>query len=227
MNIRDARQLIEKRHVRKAAQLVTKHGINWLFEKTGREPPLFRYVVVDGVRYPTKAFGFLVAQLAGNTEDKSNKLTTDEAAKLLKNLGYVDVHGLRMPKTRKEKIAKEQSYYSTLARPGQSAFRELLMDAYNGRCAITGVSVEEAIEAAHIKPFSLGGADALSNGILLRVDLHRLFDAGQIAIDPANFKVCVAKGVAHDYPAINNRVITLPFGGPTGRNFKARWSKFA
>ena len=62
-------------------------------------------------------------------------------------------------------------------RPGQAIFRAKLMQAYGGRCAITGCNVPAALEAAHIIPFCGPESDRVSNGLLLRLDLHALFDA--------------------------------------------------
>jgi len=91
MNLRDARQLIDDAHVKEAARLIDANGINWLFERTGREAPRFRYIVIDGIRYPSKAFGFLAAQLAGNMDRLTNDMTVNEAVAPLKRLGYVEV----------------------------------------------------------------------------------------------------------------------------------------
>ena len=66
-------------------------------------------------------------------------------------------------------------------RPRQEAFRQALFRAYEGRCAITGCDVEPALEAAHVADWrSENDAGA---GILLRADLHRLFDDGLLVID--------------------------------------------
>ena len=65
--------------------------------------------------------------------------------------------------------------------PRQEAFRQALLRAYEGRCAITGCDVEPALEAAHVADWrSENDAGA---GILLRADLHRLFDDGLLVID--------------------------------------------
>ena len=61
-------------------------------------------------------------------------------------------------------------------RPSQSKFRDSLYVAYDGRCAMSGSDVAEALEAAHIVAYKGMESDAVQNGILLRVDLHRLFD---------------------------------------------------
>jgi putative restriction endonuclease len=71
-----------------------------------------------------------------------------------------------------------------LIRPrlGQGAFRLLVTDIYHRRCAITGERTLPALEAAHIKPYAEGGEHAGSNGILMRRDLHSLFDAGYVTV---------------------------------------------
>jgi len=69
-------------------------------------------------------------------------------------------------------------------RLGQGAFRIMITQAYQGRCAITGEHTLPVLEAAHIKPFSDSGPHTVSNGLLLRSDLHKLFDTGYITITP-------------------------------------------
>lgn len=69
----------------------------------------------------------------------------------------------------------------------QSIFRKALLKAYDSRCAICGLSFEEALEAAHLIPWSeANSAQRMSptNGILLCSTHHRLFDAGMITVGP-------------------------------------------
>lgn len=68
-------------------------------------------------------------------------------------------------------------------RLGQGAFRVSVTDAYERKCAISGGKVLPALDAAHIRPYGLGGAHSISNGILLRRDIHSVFDAGYVTID--------------------------------------------
>jgi putative restriction endonuclease len=72
----------------------------------------------------------------------------------------------------------------TLIRPrlGQGAFRVVVTDLYERRCAITQERTLPALEAAHIRPYSEGGGHEASNGLLLRRDLHSLFDAGYLTV---------------------------------------------
>jgi putative restriction endonuclease len=74
--------------------------------------------------------------------------------------------------------------YLTRGRLGQGAFRILVTDAYERRCAVTGEKTLPVLEAAHIKPYALNGPHRVSNGILLRSDLHKLFDLGYLTVTP-------------------------------------------
>lgn len=74
--------------------------------------------------------------------------------------------------------------YLTRGRLGQGAFRVLVTDAYQRRCAVTGERTLPVLEAAHIKPYALSGPHRVSNGILLRSDLHKLFDVGYVTVTP-------------------------------------------
>jgi putative restriction endonuclease len=67
-------------------------------------------------------------------------------------------------------------------RLGQGSFRVMVTDAYERRCAITQEKILPALETAHIKPFKENGPHAVSNGLLLRSDIHRLFDSGYVTV---------------------------------------------
>jgi len=84
-------------------------------------------------------------------------------------------------------IAESPGYgaeYLTRARLGQGAFRVLVTDAYGRRCAISGERTLPVLHAGHIKPFGEGGPNHVSNGLLLRSDLHILFDKGYATVTP-------------------------------------------
>jgi putative restriction endonuclease len=90
------------------------------------------------------------------------------------------------------------SLYLTRARLGQGAFRVLVTDAYRRRCAITGERTLPALQASHIKPVAQSGPNRVSNGLLLRADLHLLFDAGYLTIDE-ELRVEVSPRIKEDY----------------------------
>jgi putative restriction endonuclease len=71
-----------------------------------------------------------------------------------------------------------------LIRPrfGQGAFRIGVTGVYQRRCAITGERTLPILDAAHIRPYGAGGEHEISNGLLLRTDVHRLFDLGYVTV---------------------------------------------
>jgi putative restriction endonuclease len=83
-------------------------------------------------------------------------------------------------------------------RIGQGAFRVSITDAYNRRCSITGEKTLPVLESAHIKSYSQFGPHTTSNGILLRSDIHKLFDAGYLTIT-TDLKVEVSKRIKEEF----------------------------
>lgn len=104
-----------------------------------------------------------------------------------------------------------------LIRPrlGQGAFRVLVTDIYNRRCAITQERTLPALEAAHIRPYSDGGAHERQNGLLLRRDIHSLFDAGYVTVTP-QLRFEVSRRIREEfdngrhYYELHGRSISLP-----------------
>lgn len=82
-------------------------------------------------------------------------------------------------------------------RANRGPFRAGLLARDNGRCVVTGSTVSEVIEAAHLIPFASGHAerDSLDNGILLRADIHVLFDRGMMAIEPTSRTLWVSEAL--------------------------------
>ncbi|WP_234451326.1 HNH endonuclease [Pseudomonas sp. MF6754] len=83
----------------------------------------------------------------------------------------------------------------TVIRPGQGNFRATMLARYGGECCISGCRVDTLLEAAHIIPYRGDQSDDATNGLLLRVDLHRLFDAHLVTINPATLQVEVDRSV--------------------------------
>ena len=69
-------------------------------------------------------------------------------------------------------------------RLGQGAFRLAVTDAYGRRCAVSGEKTLPILDAAHIRAHAAGGGNETSNGLLLRTDIHRLFDLGYVTVAP-------------------------------------------
>jgi putative restriction endonuclease len=100
-------------------------------------------------------------------------------------------------------------------RLGQGSFRVLVTDAYERRCAVTKERTLPVLEAAHIRPYAEGGEHRVDNGLLLRRDLHTLFDRGYITVTP-ELKLEVSKRLredfanGRDYYALQGRELWLP-----------------
>ncbi len=94
----------------------------------------------------------------------------------------------------------EAEYRDVLARVrvGQGTFRTLITDAYQRRCSITGEKTLPALEAAHIKPYAASGPHRTSNGLLLRSDIHRLYDSGYLTVTK-DYRVEVSRRIKEEF----------------------------
>jgi putative restriction endonuclease len=118
------------------------------------------------------------------------------------------------------RIDEERARYGkeTTFKPrlGQGAFKVAVTEAYSRSCAITEEHTLPALEAAHIKPYAEGGPHEVSNGFLLRSDVHRLFDKGYITVTP-DLRIEVSRRIREEfengryyYPFHGQRVHHLP-----------------
>ncbi len=82
-----------------------------------------------------------------------------------------------------------RSTRSIALRRGQKSFRRTLIQVYGGRCAITNCDVPDVLEAAHIFPYLSGPTNDAGNGLLLRADIHTLFDLYLLSADPETFMI--------------------------------------
>ncbi|GGG02113.1 HNH endonuclease [Paenibacillus abyssi] len=99
-----------------------------------------------------------------------------------------------------EEIESNRYGSEQIVRPriGQGTFKIMVTEAYKRRCAITGEKTLPVLEAAHIKPYSQEGPHLTSNGLLLRKDVHTLFDRGYITINEG-LEIEVSKRIKEDY----------------------------
>lgn len=84
-------------------------------------------------------------------------------------------------------------------RQGQGTFRVAVTDAYNRQCAVSREHSLPVLEAAHIIEWSDTHTNDVTNGILLRADIHKLFDAGYVTVDPDGYRFVVSKRLKEDY----------------------------
>jgi hypothetical protein len=106
---------------------------------------------------------------------------------------------------------RERVLRSVALRRGQAKFRNALLVAYEGRCAVTGSDCEAVLEAAHIMPVAAGGADTVNNGVLLRADIHTLFDLGLLAIDVSSWTTILSPDIRHGaYAELHGAAFRVP-----------------
>lgn len=97
-------------------------------------------------------------------------------------------------------------------RQGQTEFRQALLRAYGGICAISQCPISQVLEAAHIHPYRGTKTNHVTNGILLRSDFHLLFDLGLIAVHPETHKVFFKPELleAEDYAEFEDCYLGVP-----------------
>lgn len=106
---------------------------------------------------------------------------------------------------------RQKIFSAVLRRQGQRAFRRKLLQAYRNRCAITGCETFWVLEAAHISPYLGPKTNNLANGLILRADIHTLFDLGLISVEPATLQVKVSS-LLHgtEYASLDGRLLARP-----------------
>jgi putative restriction endonuclease len=127
------------------------------------------------------------------------------------------VQGHQEPYRRIPGVEEPRYGEPTLIRPrlGQGAFRVLVTDIYHRRCAVTGERTLPALDAAHIQPYAEGGGHVPPNGLLLRRDIHSLFDAGYVTVTP-EYRFEVSRRIrdefenGRDYYAMHGKGIAVP-----------------
>jgi uncharacterized protein YjbI with pentapeptide repeats len=108
------------------------------------------------------------------------------------------------------KDERQRTNVARVRRKDQQKFREALKEAFEGKCAITFCDVERALDAAHIFPYRGPQTDCVWNGILLRLDLHRLFDSYLLTIDPVEGQVYLEESLMNSYGQYANKRICFP-----------------
>jgi len=143
----------------------------------------------------------------GRTED----LTQGEGARIWQAI----IDRLRGRRVAEAEAARYGAPQTVRPRLGQGAFRIVVTDIYDRRCAVTSERTLPVLEAAHIKPYAAGGAHDITNGLLLRSDLHTLFDRGYLTVTP-RYRLEVSRRIreeyenGRDYYALSGREVRPP-----------------
>ena len=126
--------------------------------------------------------------------------------------------------------ARERTNRAIVQRQGQSKFRSELLKAYGGKCAITDCNAEAALEAAHIFPYLGTDTNHVTNGLLLRADIHTLFDLNLISIDPNTSKVVVSSSLLNTcYKELNGKTLKCPkdYASPSPEALARHYENFS
>jgi|GEM_PF-2763369 len=163
--------------------------------------------------------------------DSSNYCSVAEHLKAFENLGDKNIHPRNAPSDIDELIISEEVaaietgifdinnitdgrqriVASIVRRRGQPKLRKMLLENYGGKCAITDCSVQEVLEVAHIIPYKGLDSNHPSNGLLLRADIHTLFDLGLLAIDTADMTVILAPNLTNtSYGELSGKLLRPP-----------------
>jgi hypothetical protein len=123
---------------------------------------------------------------------------------------------------------KKKALISQTLREGQASFRAKLIKHYGCRCMVTGETIDSIIEAAHIIPYCGPDSNRIENGLLLRVDIHRLFDQGLLTIHPHTRKICVTVSLNKtSYLIFNDKELILESKFLARDDYlKYRWKTF-
>jgi hypothetical protein len=126
--------------------------------------------------------------------------------------------------------ARRRVQREIFARQGQSDFRGSLIRAYRGQCAVTGCTVIPVLEAAHLRPYRGVHTNLVSNGLLLRADIHTLLDYKLLAPEPGTRVVVISKHLAGtQYDEFYGRRIAEPTAAterPAGPVLERVWQEF-
>jgi hypothetical protein len=107
--------------------------------------------------------------------------------------------------------ARFRIYRQIVSRQGQAGFRAALLEAYGGQCAVTGFDAAPALEGAHLRPYRGPASNDVTNGLLLRADIHTPFDLGLLAPDPVTRTIVVSKLLAgSQYAALTGSQLADP-----------------
>ncbi len=157
------------------------------------------------------------------------KLDESKFQKLLNLAGKITEYngGVELPESTAD---LERILQEVKRRLGQSEFRAAIVEAYGGKCAVTGCDAVDALEASHIVPHCNVESNNPRNGLLLRADIHTLFDRHLLGINPDTKKIAIAQQLLETYYGkLNEKELKTPDDTkfhPDHESLKHRWTQF-
>lgn len=112
-------------------------------------------------------------------------------------------------------------------RRGQEKFRAQLLTKYGSRCLVTGSKVVAILEAAHINPYRSQHDHHEANGLLLRADIHTLFDLDLLGIHPETLEIELADRIKAEYAClVHKRLLIEDHRRPSTDALRLRYDRF-
>ena len=185
--------------------MATKDDVLSLVVQTATDAPMNPDLVSVGGTVTNKALQTIVdAVTRRGVPGRPNVPATEANEVVGEDEVDLDLSGLRDERDRR--------LVEAAAREGQDRFRSAVLEAYEGRCAVTGFDAVETLQAAHIYPYRGPATNKVSNGILLRADIHVLFDRGAVAVSETTGQVLVKQHllVTQYADLANGRTLRLP-----------------
>jgi len=168
---------------------------------------------------------FLVQLASLTRRDSMAADSAMELALLTKALEQEDYWNSDSPVVERRRVLREIA-----ERRGAATFRQNLLVAYDSRCAVTNSNVIPALEAAHIRPYSVSQSNSICNGLLLRADVHTLFDLHLLAIHPLTWNVTIAAELigtaADEFNGRKLRLSEVESNRPDQKAIEERWNQF-
>lgn len=198
--------VFEKKHALEAIRLTNERGLSWLYSNYPKPNGQMRksstgFLMHGGESYPVKPLGRLSNEISGHP--MTNNPITNVFRRHFQRLGFQLIDTLEDEAV--NAVDRQRRLAETWNRPEQAKFRRAVFALFGARCVVTGCETLEALEAAHIQPVSQGGCNEAWNGIPLRADLHRLFDAQVIAFEEGTLRLIVSEPQRKDYGEFHGR----------------------
>jgi len=168
----------------------------WTIFSTGYETPeTFYWEMHLGVAQALEILGWFAAtNIQPELAEEHQRIEAE---------GYFDAENLD--------DARRRVRTAIVQRQGQSEFRHNLLKACNSQCSITGCDAEPALEAAHIMPYLGRKTNHITNGLLLRADIHTLFDLHLLSVQPDSYEIIISPKLAKtSYRELIGKRLVLP-----------------
>ena len=122
--------------------------------------------------------------------------------------------------------ARKRIIAEVVRRQGQRAFRKKLLDAYDGKCAVSRCALGWVLQAAHISPYRGPDTNKPDNGLLLRADIHTLFDLGLLSVNPDTLAVRIAEQITDpEYRALDGAALLAGKVAPSKAALQEHWDR--